>query len=397
MRKFISVILLLIIVLSFTLAGCSGSGNYMIYNENIIKIGVLLSQSQENSYGPAVLDGIKYAAQLAPSVNIDDKYLIELSVSDINDDISDTVSKFSDEKVAAVICAAESAVKTDEIIKAFDGKGTPLVFVDCYSNNIAKDDESFAICIPYSYQSSVVSSYFISSGFKNGAVIFSDDRYSKSFAQMFKDTFINSGGSKVAEYEYGADISAFDARTVASENPEFIFVIGDNNSCVQIHSVFKSAGVKSAITFSEVFDKTSLQTSALNDTLFISKFEVDANNYIGTDFLSVYSNYSEKNKSEISSASAYGYDAYMLIYGALMSYHTSITSTTEGSGDIDSAKLTTEDVKNAISNTTHMGVTDSFVFDDSGLVNTNFVYLSTIENSNAVMLNRYNYSNGIDR
>lgn len=380
----------MVVVLSALLSGCGSSNDYIINSDNRIKIGVLLSTSYEDSYGMQVLDGITYASELAPSVNIEGKHAIELSVHDVDGNIEEIASKLISEKVAAVICAAGNKENTDKIIDAFDGESTPLLFIDCYSEKILKDNESFSISVPYSYQSSVLTSYYIEEGFKSGAVICADDDFSKGFANNFKETFLNAGGSQVNEYVYGKDILTFDAGEVALSAPEFIFIIGNNNDCKELYSLLDTNGVKGAIAFSEVFDKTSLETSKYNKTLFISKLEIDVNNYIGTDFLSVYSSAKNIMKDDVSSATGYGYDAYMLIYGALMGFNSSFDADKENKVHTD---ITASSIKSAMKDITHLGVTDSIIFDDSGMVNTNFVYLSSIINSNANMINRYNYSN----
>ena len=393
MKKFTSVVLTIIIVFTLTLTGCGSSNDYVVNNDNVIKIGVLASNSDDTSYGAKVLAGIKYAAELAPSVNIKDKYIIELSIYDINDDATASADKLINDKVAAVICAAETKSKSDEIIDAFDGESTPLLFVDCYSDEILSDDESFTLSIPYTYQSSVLASYFINEGFRNGAVICADDSYSKGFVKSFNDTFVNTGGNHVAEYFYSDDVSQFDTSVITSTNPEFIFIIGNNSDCISLHKAVKATGLDAAIALSEVFDKTQLETSAFNETLFISKLEVDVNNYIGADFLSVFSTKSDTAKADIPSAVAYGYDAYMIIYGALMGFNTSLGTADGNADNTTDAEVTVSEVKTSLTEIVHLGVTDSIKFDDSGLVNTNFVYLSSIENSNSLMLNRYNYSN----
>ncbi len=393
MKRIISAVLLMIIILSVVLTGCGKSNDYIINSENVVKIGVILSTSYDESYGMQVLDGIMYAAELAPSVNMKGKHSIELSVYDVNDNMEEIASKLISDKVAAVICAAGTKEKSDEIINAFDGAPTPLLFVDCYSDKIISDDESYMISIPYSYQSSVLTSYWIAEGYKNGAVICADDSYSKGFAKNFKETFLSSGGSQVNEYVYDENILTFDSGEVALSDPEFVFIIGNNNDCKEVYSLLDTIGVNASIAFSEMFDKTCLETSKYNNTLFISKLEIDVNNYIGADFLSVYSSTKNVMKADVSSAVAYGYDAYMLVYGALMGFNTSYDSDSEKSETEANTEVTVSEVKSALSEIVHLGVTDSINFDDSGIVNTNFVYLSTIENSNALMLNRYNYSN----
>lgn len=386
MKKFIAFVLLIVCILSFTLTGCSGTNSYVIQNENVITIGVILSQSEDGFYGAKVLEGINFASELASTVNMNGKYAVRLSVCDINDDISASVTKLVEDRVCAVICAAESKSKSDEIISAFDEYDTPLLFIDCYSNEVVSDEESFAISVPYNYQSSVAASYFTSEGLTNGTVVYADNDYSAAFADVFGSTFISSGGTNVQK------VTEYDTQAILSDGSEFVFIIGDPAFSNEVYKSFKSAGAEIPVMTSEIFDKTSYESTDYNDMLYISKFESDVNNYIGADFYSMYSSSKNISKDDVTSAEAYGYDAYMLVYGALMGFGSSYSANSE-KDTAEKGEVTTTEMKTAVSQIVHLGVTDSISFDVSGLVNTNFVYLSQIQNSHSSMINRYNYSN----
>ncbi len=386
MKKFIAIVLLSVLILSFVLTGCGSTNSYAIKNENVITIGVIASQSEESLYSSKVLDGINYASELASIVNMNGKYSIMLSVHDINGNISDIASDLINDKVAAVICATESKAKSEEIVKAFDDYDTPLLFVDCYSNEVINDEESFVLSVPYSYQASVAASYFTNEGYKNGTVIYADDDYSSAFADLFTNTFTSTEGTNINK------ISEYDAQNIASGNSEFVFIIGDAEYSNNVYSDLKFYEAKMPVMISEVFNKSFYENTEFNDMLYISKFESDVNNYIGADFYSVFSTTKGINKDDVTAAQAYGYDAYMLVYGALMGFGSSYSAVSEGT-DTQKNEITTTDVKTAISEIVHLGVTDSINFDMSGLVNTNFVYVSAIQNSQSVMINKYDYTN----
>lgn len=395
MKRTTALILMCLLIISAVLTGCSEEKNdYLINNSDSISIGVLLSTPEENN---DYLSGITYAAQLAHSVNLDKPYEINLKTTylDSADNIQNEVNNLLSAGVSAIICEGKDKSTTDAIINSAEGYNTPLLFIDNYSDAISNTDNAFSISVPYSYQVSAVTSHLIGDGKLKGALICSsDDDYNKNFAKLFETTFASNSGI-VTAYYYSGDQANFNANTISASGYDFVFIIGNSDTKKQIFSELMAAGVTTQIVFSEITDKKAFEASDFNNVIFISKFESDDNNYIGTDFINTYTHTNNLSISDVTASVAYGYDAYMTIYDSLVSLNNNSifqpTDTTEDKNEA-STEIYASDVTSAIKNITHMGVTDVIRFNDNGLTTPSFVYTDKIENAHAGMLNRYNYS-----
>ncbi|MBQ4568766.1 MAG: penicillin-binding protein activator [Ruminococcus sp.] len=404
MKRSISLFLVLIFLISAFFCGCKKNGNkndYAVTNDGIINVGVLLPLSGEaENIGDKISDGLNYAYKLAPGVNInnDKKHLINLIYEDINEGVEDACEKFKGSNVSAVICYSSTSEITDKIVSSFKNESTALIFTDCNSDSVLKADNALTIGIPFSYQASVASSYFIDNGFKVGAVVSPGNDYGKNASKLFKDTFISSGGTSVSEYNYNCEDANFNANTIAGSELEFVFLVGSEQDTAELYTQLKTAGVTIPVMLSEVLDKTVIEDKMFDGAVYISKFEQDDSNYIGTDFIKSYAKMNDMASSDITTATAYGYDAYMMLYGALMSFNSNSNSLSS-IGNTDNfessapVQVSASQVLEALKTAAHMGVTDSITFSDNGAVNTKFLYLGTVQNSNAIMLNKYNYNN----
>lgn len=404
MKKYISIIFVVLLTFSALLCGCNNKGavnDYTVNNDGIINIGVLLPQSGDaKDMGDEIADGIKFANELAPGVNINNekKHLVNLIFEDINGDLNTASDNFKDNKVAAVICAGINKEKTDTVISSFKNESTALLFTDCSSSQVLSLTNALTIGIPYSYQTSVVASYFIEEGFKSGAVVVPDDEYGKKVSKSFKDTFVSTGGTSVSEYLYNSDDPDFNAKTIAGSELEFVFLVGAEQDTKEMYCELMNAEAKMPVVLSEIYDTEGMEDELFNDVVFISKFEQDDNNFIGTDFIKSYSQLRSVSVSDVTSSTAYGYDAYMLVYGALMSFNSNSQSSMlsansdDSTHNYDSSDIKSSQVLSAIKAASHMGVTDSISFTENGSVNTNFLYLDAVQNKKAIMLNKYNYN-----
>lgn len=395
MKRFCVIGISVLLLISMVFCGCDKEEltDYIVNSEDTINLGVIVS-SQDNN---GIFSGITYAAELAGSVNIDKSYNINTKVALTSSDMLKTASEFASASVAAVICEGTDKETTEAIISAFSEYKTPVIFTDYYSDMIDTADNVFSISIPYSYQVSAVVSHLITQGFKKGAFIGLDnDSYSNNFAEMFDSTFTASGGDSVTTYFYGSEDSNYNAKTISAAAYDFIFIAGNFNYNSKIYSELIGAGVDTAIVFSEVADKTLLEASEYNSVCFVSKFESDDSNYIGTDFINTFAEYNNISTSDVTASIAYGYDAYMTVYDALVSMHKnhdSIFITTDATETDSNDSIYTCDVTNAIKDITHMGVTDVIQFAENGTAKTSFVYLDRIDNARTTMLQRYNYAN----
>lgn len=355
--------------------------DYKINNGGIINIGVIAPATGDNAdVGNDIVTGVRFANSLAEGVNIDSTYLVNLYVYDLNENIKDTAKALIESNVAAVICAGTDYEKTNAVINAFDEYSTPVIFTDSFSDAITSSSNVYSLAVPYSYQSSLVSAYLASENLMNGTVICSDDKYSMTFANSFKSIFEGQGGNVSIKNE------------VNEESEDFVFIIGNDAYTKKTAETIKALNPDVNVVLSEVYNKNSFENETLQDVFLVSKFEADVeNNHIGTDFINVYSDINGVADVDISSAVAYGYDAYMIIYGALAKCNPNSTDVVNNTHDNSTLSVNVSQINKSLKDFIYYGVTDSITFNDKGLVDTKFIYLDKIENSKAAMLNRYEY------
>lgn len=397
MFKKLSVLLTITIVLASLLCGCSTDKKdyYNVNQGDVIKIGVVLPTTDDTTTSEKFLQGIKYAAELAPSVQIDKTYNIELVIKDSNSNYEEVVSQLNEEKVAAVI-ALDNRVRNDKTFTdCFDNSKVPVIFADVDSS-LNGSDNTFTLSSSATYQASTAASYLLSEGYTNGAVICAyDDEYNTTCADSFEKTFTSNGGKSVTKYFKTGEKSNYDAKLIIAGAYEFIYINADDATASAVYTELRNAGVTAQIITDEVFDKTFFENEIYSGLTFISRFEEDDNNYIGSDFMNNYSQASDISVSEVTAASAYGYDAYMCIYNSLIDFNKSNVllggaanndADTQEVGDITVSKLLDK-----MREIEYFGVTDSYNFNDKGVSDATHLYIDRVNNSSVIMLDRYDF------
>jgi hypothetical protein len=175
-----------------------------------------------------------------------------------------------------------------------------------------------------------------------------------------------------------------------------VFIIGPDNTSLKCYDKLVQKGYTGEILLSEYTDKTTVTSSDFEGLTFVSKFEADDENYIGSDFINVYSENKEVRKHEVSSAEAYGYDGYMLVYEVLHSFAkedplAAINGKSEKQSSI--SDITLSAVSNALDSVVYYGVTDVIAFNESGVVKTNFVYIDKVVSGYPESIDKYVFSN----
>ena len=392
MKKYIS-LLLVSILLMFSLFGCNKEEeivrtDYNVNEKDSISIGVLVPTTGDNkNVGDDILEGLNFAKETAPSVNIDKRYELKLSVYDVNSNIEASAKKLIDDKVAAVICYAGNEEKTNEVLEGFKTVNTPLLFVDNNSKNIDGVTTAFSMSLTAAYQASVAAKFLKDEGFKKAAVVYEDNDFHKEYAESFKGTF---GAATVCSYE------KFNAKSIVKDY-DCAFVAGNNKFAMDVAKKLKNASASFAVMMPEMFDKTSLSDTLYNGCYFLSKFESDSDNHYVTSFITMYTQMQEVTSAEITSAIAYGYDAYMLVYGALAYFNPMggdpLSSVKNGSTEQRTETIvTTSQMVEAFGSKQYDGLVDNqMVFDDNGYFKPNYVFVDNVEGGIASMFKKFVY------
>lgn len=398
MKKYIALFLSLILLM---FCGCSQNKSdteevartdYNVNDAEVIKIGVLTPS--DNEVGNDVLEGIKFASEMASRVNIDKAYQLELSVCDLSDDIDLSAKKLIEEKVAAVICYGSDYAKTNSVIDSFKTSSTPLVFIDNNSKKIEENSTSFTISSAATYQASVLAAFMQSENYKNGVIIYEDNDYCKELSESYGSLFEENYGINTTSYKSAEDV---DYNSIINGS-EFVFVIGNNRFSQVTAKAIKEKSQDIPVILTEMYKSQSFENSLYNDCYFLSKFETDSENHYVTDFISVYSKMKDVTASEISAAIAYGYDSYMLIYGALGSLNPNsgaspLDSVKNGSADTKSVTITASQIGDALrkEGKVYDGVIDSIAFEKDGTFKPSYIFIDSVEGGSPYMLNKFVY------
>ena len=365
--------------------------DYNVNESDTIKIGVLVPISGENkNIGEDIVTGLKYANELAATVNIDKSYELSLSVHDVNSDVEAAAKKLIDEKVASIVCYCGSEDKKEEVLKGFETVNTPLLFIDMFADNnnesTAELATSLSLSVSASYQASVAANFLKDKGYKKAAIVYEDNDCYKEYSSSFKKTF----GSAT---EYSSDY--FNVKTITKDF-DCAFVAGSNKFALDVTKKLKSASSGFTVMMPEMFDKDSVSSSTYNGCYFLSKFESDSDNHNVTRFISQYTQQNNVSSSDISSAIVYGYDAYMLVYGALQHFNPMgsdpLASVKNGSAEQTEVTISTRMMLDALKEKQYLGVVDTnMVFDDKGCIKPTFIYVDSVEGGIATMHKKFVY------
>lgn len=401
MKRFSAIILVLTMLMAVSFFGCKKDEpvNYQVNAQDTINIGVILPDNEmyRNS-GQKVLEGINFANATAQRINIDKEYVISLIVR-YESEIEEAYDHFIDNKVAAVIAFGGDSYTTDLITHKFADTDIPVIFTDNKSKSVADTDNVFSISASHTFEASALAGYISEQGYKKGALIKinnGQDLY-KDFAEMFSTTLSQNFGITLTTYEAEGKKPDYSASTIAAGGYEFVCVYADTVSAASYVEEMKEAGVTAEFLMGEVTDKTLLENEAYEGVSFLSKFEYDDENYIGSDFINVYSDKMTIPVSDNNAAIAYGYDAYVFVYEALKTFSTSgndllgAVGNAQPSSAAEATVINITDMLNAFKGITCYGVTDVIKFDENGLNSVEFIYVDTIQSQKAIMMKKYSY------
>ncbi len=402
MKRFSAFLLLMTMLISVGLFGCKKEEavSYQVNSEDTINIGVILPDNEMyRSSGQKVLEGINFANATAQKINIDKEYVISLIVR-YESEIQEAYDHFIDNKVAAVIAFGGDSYTTDLITHKFADTDIPVIFTDNRSDSVAETDNVFSISASHTFEASALAGYISEQGYKKGALIKINnglDLYN-DFAEVFSSSLSQNFGISLTTYQAEGKKPDYNAGTIAAGGYEFVCVYADTLSAASYIEEMKEAGVNAEFLLGEVTDKSLLESDVYEGVSFLSKFEYDDDNYIGSDFINVYSDKMSIPVSDNNAAVAYGYDAYVLVYEALKTFSTSGNDLLSSVGneapnaEAEPVVINVADMLDAIKSVTCYGVTDEIKFDENGITSVKFIYVDTIQSQKAIMMKKYSYN-----
>ena len=404
MKKLLSVMLCVALVLSLVACGgaasgtpgsTSGSAEEQPSGEKVIKIGVFEPQSGQNAAGgKKEILGIEYANSLYPTVEIGgEEYQIQLVYADNASDAAKAPSA-AQTLISAGCSVVVGTYGSGCAIAAgplFQEASIPAIGTSCTNPQVTLDnDYYFRVSYIDPFQGEVMANYALKAGAKNCAVIVeAGDDYSAGFGNYFTKAFeAGSGTCQTVEFQTGeTDFSTIMANLVAA-GVDGIFAPVSIETAPLIINQARESGITCPIMAGDTWDDISIAERAganATDVYFSCFFDsTDETNAAGVEFVKGFTEWvaadaarvenNGGNADAISSVTPCGYDAYMAAYHAIQT-----AGSVEGPAIRDAlAGLKVEGL-----------VTGDLSFDENGDAIKNYVAIKTIKDGEIVFSTAY--------
>lgn len=401
MKKFIAMLLALVMALS--LVACGGgdngqqSGGDSANGDKVVKIGVFEPTSGQNAAGgKKEILGIEYANSIKPTVTINgEEYTVQLVTADNASDAAKAptaAQTLISQGVSVVIGTYGSgcAIAAGDLFK--DAQ-IPAIGTSCTNPQVtAGNDYYFRVGYIDPFQGAVMANFaFNEKGSSNCALIIeSGDDYSAGFGNYFRQEMERLGGKATTlEFQKGeADFSTIMA-SIKSEGYDGIFAPVSIETAAMIISQARDAGITCPIMAGDTWDDISIAQrtgSKATDIYFSAFFDAaDTTNEAGKAFVDGFTKWVAEDATRvennggvsdvISSVTPCGYDAYMAAVGAIEA-----AQSTDGATIRDA--LATLEISGLI--------TGDLKFDENGDAIKNYAVIKTIENGEIVYFSTFN-------
>ena len=393
MKKFLALMLALVMVLGLTACGNSGKKD----DAKVVKIGVFEPTSGQNGAGgKKEILGIQYAQSLYPTVKINgEEYKVELVVADNASDASKAPSAAQtliSQGVSVVLGTYGSgcAIAAGDIFK---NAKVPAIGTSCTNPQVTLGNEYyFRISYIDPFQGAVMANYaYNKQNSRNVAIVIeSGDDYSAGFGNYFEKEMIRLGGaSKVIEFQKGETDFTTMMATIKSGNYDGIFAPVSIETAAMIISQARGAGFTAPIMAGDTWDDISIaqRTGDKATGIYFSAFfdSSDTSNAAGKAFTDGFLKWVAADAGRtadnggvtdaISSVTPCGYDAYIAAIKAIEA-----ANSTKG-----------EDIQKALVTLEVPGlVTGDLKFDANGDAVKNYAVIKTIKDGQIVYHDTYN-------
>ena len=401
MKKFLAMILALVMALSLVACGSKDNGQQPsgsdASGDKVVKIGIFEPTSGQNGAGgKKEILGIEYANTIKPTVTINgEEYTVQLITADNASDASKAptaAQTLISQGVSVVIGTYGSAcaIAAGDLFK--DAK-IPAIGTSCTNPQVTLDnDYYFRVSYIDPFQGAVMANFANKEkGSVNCALIIeSGDDYSAGFGNYFQQEMERLGGkATVLEFQKGeADFSTIMA-SIKSAGYDGIFAPVSIETAAMIISQARDAGITCPIMAGDTWDDISIAQRTgdkATDIFFSAFFDADdTSNEAGKAFVDGFKAWVAADKTRIennggtadaiSSVTPCGYDAYMAAVHAIEAANSTVGS------DIQAA-LTTLQVPGL--------VTGDLSFDENGDAVKTYAVIKTIKDGQIVYYSTYN-------
>ena len=399
MKKFIAMLLALVMALS--LVACGGgdngqqSGDDSANGDKVVKIGVFEPTSGQNAAGgKKEILGIEYANSIKPTVTINgEEYTVQLVTADNASDAAKAptaAQTLISQGVSVVIGTYGSgcAIAAGDL---FASAKLPAIGTSCTNPQVTLgNDYYFRIAYIDPFQGAVMASYALKNGCKNCVVIVeAGDDYSAGFGNYFSEAMI-AGGAKCSTVTFQSGETDFSTimANIKAEGYDGIFAPVSIETAPLIINQARENGVDCQIMAGDTWDDISIAERAgenANGVFFSAFFDAsDTSNEAGVEFVKGFREYVAADSTRIennggtseaiSSVTPCGYDAYMAAYNALLK----------------AQSLDGEAIRDALAGLEVEGlVTGDLKFDENGDAIKNYVAIKTFKDGEIVFSDSY--------
>ncbi|MBL4932176.1 ABC transporter substrate-binding protein [Clostridium paridis] len=326
MKRKISLLLVLAISTTFTLAGCKAKTKTRV-DSDVVKIGVFEPMTGANAAGGQLeVEGVKLANKLYPTVLGKKVELVFVdNKSDKVEAASAAANLVEQENVNAIVGSwgsgnsmAAGDVVMDAKVPAVAASATnPLV--------TAGNDYYFRVCFIDPFQGTVMAKYAAEKLKAKKVAILQEvsSDYSVGICKFFTDSFIKFTGDKnaiVAKANYNTGDQDFSAQltNIKSKNPDVIFAPGNFTEGALIIKQARQLGIKTPIIGGDTWETPEfidIGKDAVEGTVFSTFFASETP--ITDESKKFLEEYRKEYKKEPAAVTALSYDAYILILDAI--------------------------------------------------------------------------------
>ena len=337
MKKFLAMVLALIMALSLVACGQQGGdaqqGDDSASGDKVIKIGVFEPLSGDSaSGGKKELLGMQYANSETPTIDLNgETYTIELVTSD-NGSSSDKAPSAASDLVAKGVSLVLGTYGSSAAMAGgpkFGEAGIAAIGVTCTNPNVtAGNDYYFRICFLDPFQGTVLATFSMDKFQAQTAYCLGEagNEYDQGLIAFFKQAFEAAGG-KVITDSFPTNNSDFNSylNKAKSEGADVIFTPVSIAYATQIITQAASLGLDIPFVGSDTLDDNMVLEAAKGTDiqLYVSTFyqeggnpDFDAGikNYINTASGALESN---GGNDTVAAVTAMGYDAYYVALEAI--------------------------------------------------------------------------------
>ena len=382
MKKFVSLLLAMLMVLSLVACGGDGGQSNTNSGDKVIKIGVFEPLSGDSaSGGKKEVLGMQYANSETPTVELNgETYKVELVLSDNGSSTDKAPSAASDlvSKGVSLVLGTYGSGAAMAGGPKFEEAGIPAIGVTCTNPNVtAGNDYYFRICFLDPFQGTVLANFAMDNFDAQVAYCLGEagNEYDQGLIAYFTQAFEAAGGTVITDsFPTGnSDFGSY-LNKAKSEGADVIFTPVSIAYATQIIQQASSLGIDIPFIGSDTLDDNKVLAAAqgTNIQLYVSTFYQEGGSPEFDKGIKDYINNNASAKSDnggddtISAVTAMGYDAYYVALEAI-----------KAAGSPDAAKI-----KAALPTVTYTGVSGSISFDAIGDAVRDTAFIKTADTAN---------------